>query len=128
MATGYLYCISNKTIPDILRIGVSDSPNDYVKRLNNAKIKYPTPFVLEFVKKVKNPIQKMYALYALLDNFTIHIHPDKDVFKLEVREAKMFFDLIEKDTSIIHYKKCIVIIIVILMSCVFWYYFKLTNE
>lgn len=122
MSTSYLYCISNKTIPDILRIGVSDSPAEYVKRLNNAKIKYPTPFILEFTKKVKQPIQKLHALYDVLDNFTIRIHPDKDVFKLEVREAKMVFDLI-KDTPDITYKKSIVMSIVFIVSCVFWYYF-----
>jgi hypothetical protein len=127
MTTGYLYCISNKTIPDILRIGYSESPTDYVERLNNAKIKYPNPFILEFTKKVNEPAQKIQALYDLLDHFTIRIHPDKDVFKLEVREAKMFFDLI-KDTepSNTSIKKNIIMSIVFIVLCVYAYYFCLT--
>jgi hypothetical protein len=130
MTTGYLYCISNKTIPDILRIGYADSPTDYVCRLNNAKIKYPTPFILEFTKKVKEPVQKVQALYDVLEHFTIRIHPDKDVFILEVREAKMVFDLIKgteppentfiKKNKI---KKNIIMSIVFIVLCVYGYYF-----
>lgn len=125
MSTGYLYCISNKTIPGILRIGITyeSSPLEYVKQLNNQKIKYATPFTLEFAKKIKKPKQHELALYALLEHFTIRIQPNKDVFKLNVEEAKMFFDLIDGDMWYkTNYKFTIIMIISVFMLCFMLYF------
>ena len=100
MSSGYVYCISNKTTPSVLRIGVTyESPLEYVKQLNNQKIKYPNPFILEFTKKVKQPKQKETDIYAFLEEFTIRPNSNKDIFKLALEEAKMLFDLIEEDQS-----------------------------
>ncbi len=124
MSTGYLYCISNKTTPSVLWIGVTyeSSPLEHVKQLNNQKIKYPTPFTLEFAKKIKKAKQKELTLYALLEHFTIRTQPNKDVFKLEVHEAKMFFDLIDGDMWYQNnYKFTVVMIISFIMLCFSWY-------
>jgi hypothetical protein len=125
MSTGYLYCISNKTIPGILRIGITfeSSPLEYVKQLNKQKIKYVTPFTLEFAKKIKKPKQHELALYALLEHFTIRIQPNKDVFKLNLEEAKMFFDLIDGEMWYKTNYKFIIVMIISVFMLSFMLYF-----
>ncbi len=110
----------------MLWIGVvyASSPLDHVKQLNNQKLKYPTPFTLEFAKKIKKPKQKELALYALLDHFTIRTQPNKDVFKIEVHEAKLFFDLIDGDMwHKNNYTFTVVMIISFILFCFMCYYF-----
>jgi hypothetical protein len=78
----------------------------------------------EFAKKVKNPLQKEVTIYTLLEHFTDRIHPDKDIFTIDIYEAKMFFDLIDGDTwTKTNYKQIFVIVIMMaaLSLCLFLY-------
>jgi hypothetical protein len=54
MSSGYLYCFSNKSMPNILKIGITE--RNLKLRLNEANAsdtwRPPTPYKLEFAKKL----------------------------------------------------------------------------
>jgi hypothetical protein len=51
--SGYIYCLSNKVFPNLLKIGkTKNDPIIRIKQLYTTGV--PLPFTLEFAKKVKN--------------------------------------------------------------------------
>ena len=99
MTDGYLYCFSNESMPGILKIGMTERTPEI--RLNEANSsdtwRPPTPYKIEFAKKVLNPKQKEVTLHNLLSQYTNRINPKREFFRVSLEEVKTFFELIDGD-------------------------------
>jgi hypothetical protein len=99
MSEGYLYCFSNESMPGILKIGMTERTPEL--RLNEANgsdtWKPPTPYKIEFAKKVLNPKQQETMIHKLLEQYTERINPKREFFRISVEKARIFFDLIDDD-------------------------------
>ena len=97
MEYGYLYCISNESMPEIFKIGIADQISELCNSFNNSDVwKPPTPYKIEFAKNVLYPIQKITLLYKLLSRYSTQIN-NSDYFKVSLEEVNTFFDLIDGD-------------------------------
>lgn len=98
-ATGYLYCFSNRTMPGVLKIGMTErEPQQRLKEANTSDTwRPPTPYVLEFAKKVKNPKYKETLLHTLLSQYTERINPKREFFRVSSEEVNAFFNLMDGD-------------------------------
>lgn len=99
MSHGFIYCFSNLSMPGILKIGMTERTPEI--RLNDANSsdtwRPPTPYKIEFAKKVFNPKQKEATLHTLLSQYTKRINPKREFFNVSPEEVKTFFDLIDGD-------------------------------
>ena len=97
MTDGFLYCFSNVSMPGILKIGMTERTPEI--RLNEANSsdtwRPPTPYKIEFAKKVFNSKQKESVLHMLLAQYTERINPKREFFRVSPEEVKTFFDLID---------------------------------
>jgi hypothetical protein len=99
MTDGYVYCFSNQSMPGILKVGMTERTPEI--RLNEANSsdtwRPPTPYIIEFAKKVLNPKHKETTLHNLLSQYTEQINPKREFFRVSSEEVKTFFDLIDGD-------------------------------
>ena len=99
MADGYLYCFSNQSMPGILKVGMTERTPEI--RLNEANSsdtwRPPTPYKIEFAKRVINPKQKETTIHILLSQYTERINPKREFFRVSSEEVNTFFDLIDGD-------------------------------
>jgi hypothetical protein len=94
---GYIYCMSNTSMPGIMKVGMTmRSPDERLKEANkHDTFKPPTPYRIDFAKCVTNPVLKELILHDLLARYTERIHPQREFFKVSSVEVKRFFDLID---------------------------------
>ena len=80
MTDGYIYCFSNISMPNILKIGTTErTPKERLKEANSPDTwKPPTPYKIEFAKKVKNPKEKETTLHKLLEQYTERINTRRE--------------------------------------------------
>lgn len=97
MTEGYIYCFSNVSMPGILKIGMTDrTPEIRLSEANSSDTwRPPTPYKIEFAKKVKNAIQKEKTLHILLEQYTSRINPRREFFNVSIEEIIKFFDLMD---------------------------------
>ena len=99
MNEGYIYCFSNKSMLGILKVGMTERTPDV--RLNEANSsdtwRPPTPYKIEFAKKVSNPKHKEITLHTLLSQYTERINPRREFFRVSSEEVKEFFNLMDGD-------------------------------
>jgi len=92
--TGYIYCFSNPSMPNILKIGMTErTPEERVKELFTTGV--PLPFKIEFAKSVKDPKGKESTLHLLLEQYTERINPRREFFRVSPEEVRKFFDLMD---------------------------------
>jgi hypothetical protein len=104
---GYVYCFSNPSFVGIVKIGMTTR---YIEeRLQEANHcgtwGPPTPYLIEFAKKVNNPREKEKVLHRLLEKYSERVNTNREFFKISVIDARLFFDLIDgeywnKDTIV----------------------------
>lgn len=97
MSEGYLYCFSNKSMSNILKVGMTErTPEIRLKEANASDTwRPPTPYKLEFAKKVNFPKQKESVLHKLLSQYTERINPKREFFRISLEEVRTFFELID---------------------------------
>ena len=93
--TGYVYCMSNASMPGILKIGMTSRTPDMRLRESNSSDTWrpPTPYHIAFAKKVTNPKQKETTLHKLLANVRLNDH--REFFKVSEDCVRTFFDLMD---------------------------------
>lgn len=94
---GYIYCFFNPSMPDILKIGMTErTPKERLNEANKSDTwKPPTPYEIIIAKKVNNPHKKEKTLHQLLEQYTERINSKREFFRISIEEIKKFFDLID---------------------------------
>lgn len=97
MTDGYIYCFSNPSMPGILKVGMTERTPDIRLSEANASDTWrpPTPYKLEFAKKISNPFQKEKTLHTLLEQYTDRINPRREFFRVSSEEVHKFFELMD---------------------------------
>lgn len=97
MSSGYLYCMTNVCMPNLLKIGMTErTPEERLKDANSPDTwRPPTPYVIEFAKLVTNPKQKEATLHKLLEQYTERVHPRREFFRLPLEDVRTFFELMD---------------------------------
>ena len=89
---GYIYCLSNDSYKDTYKIGFTkNDPLTRMVQLNTTGMLYP--FKLEFAKQVKNYQDKEKKLHLIFDKY--RVNKNREFFKIELKEIKQLFDLID---------------------------------
>jgi hypothetical protein len=101
--SGYIYCVSNESMPYILNIGITKTtPEIRVDGINGLTGNWrpPTPYKCEFAKRVWNIDRKIVAIHRLFAY--CRIHPEREFFRMSLEEARSVFDLLddEDDTGL----------------------------
>jgi len=96
---GYIYCLSNLSMPGILKVGMTTrTPSERLKEANSSDtFRPPTPYCLEFAKHVFHMKEKEKTLHQILDKYTERIHPRREFFRTSLEEVRLFFALIDGD-------------------------------
>ena len=94
---GYIYCMSNSSMPGIMKVGLTmRTPEERLKEANKSDtFKPPTQYTIEFAKYVASPMLKERILHDLLTRYTERINPQREFFRVSSSEVKRFFDLID---------------------------------
>lgn len=91
---GYIYCLSNPSFVGLYKVGFTkNSPLKRIKKLNNTSV--PFKFKIEFAKKVTNCIDKEKQLHFLLSKYGERVNSNREFFKIDLNEIKLFFNLID---------------------------------
>jgi polyhydroxyalkanoate synthesis regulator phasin len=93
---GYIYCVSNVSMPSILNFGITTTaPEVRLDDINGLSGKWrpPTPYKCEFAKRVCNIDKKITAIHRLLAKY--RIHPEREFFRVSLEEARAIFDLLD---------------------------------
>jgi len=94
MSEGSLYCFSNKLMPGIFKVGMTErTPEERLEEANRSNTWIAKPFESEFAKKVLNPKQKETTLHTLLSQY--RINPKREFFKISSEIIKKYFDLMD---------------------------------
>jgi len=94
--SGYIYCVSNVSMPYMLNIGITTTaPEVRLDDINGlyGKWRPPTPYKCEFAKRVCNIDKKITAIHRLLAKY--RIHPEREFFRVSLEEARAVFDLLD---------------------------------
>ena len=97
MSEGFIYCFSNPSMPGILKVGMTErTPKERLSEANASDTwRPPTPYKIEFAKKVSNSSQKEKTLHILLEQYTDRINPRREFFRVSPEEVSKFFDLMD---------------------------------
>ena len=97
---GYVYCVSNESMPSILNIGITSiAPEvrlDYINSLTGLW-RPPTPYKCEFAKRVRNIEKKKSAIDRLLAKY--RIHPIREFYRISLEKAQTIFDLLDDESE-----------------------------
>jgi hypothetical protein len=97
MTDGYIYCFSNLSMPGILKIGMTERTPRI--RLDEANVsdtwRPPTPYTIEFAKKVSNALAKEKTLHIILEQYTYRPHPRREFFHVSPEEVRKLLDLMD---------------------------------
>ena len=97
---GYIYAMSNKSMPGILKIGMTERSIE--ERLREANGTFTlTPFIVEMSKYVSNCKEKEKCIHQILQSKWVN--PKREFFQITIEEIKPIFDLI--DTIDVDYKE-----------------------
>lgn len=94
---GYIYCFSNPCMPGIVKIGMTDrTPEARLSEANASDTwRPPTPYKIEFAKKVLDASVKEKILHTLLEEYTDRINSRREFFRVSPEKVRIFVDLMD---------------------------------
>ena len=97
MTDGYIYCFSNQCMPGIHKVGMTERTPEIRLSEANASDTWrpPTPYKIEFAKKVSDASGKEKTLHTLLEQYTERINSRREFFRVSPEEVRKFFDLMD---------------------------------
>jgi hypothetical protein len=96
MSDGYIYCFSNPSMPDLVKVGMTErTPDERLYEANVSNTWIPLKFKIEFAKKCINPKKKEKMIHNLLSKYEDRVNESREFFKVTPEVVKMFFDLID---------------------------------
>jgi hypothetical protein len=94
MEEGWIYCMSNPSMPDLVKVGQTQhDPRQRAMQLYTTGV--PTEFHVEFAKKVKGYIEREKQLHALLEKHFARPNSSREFFRCKSEDVFEFFELIE---------------------------------
>lgn len=92
---GWIYAMTNPSMPGLTKVGMTTrEPEARLLEANTSGTwGPPTPYTLEFAKKVSKPLQKEKALHAVMKKE--RINPRREFFSISPEEVLKLFDLID---------------------------------
>lgn len=94
MSEGYLYCMSNESMPGIVKVGYTTrTPDERAKELNHTGL--PHKFRVEFAKLIQNVEEMEKAMHKLLSIYGERINEQREFFKISKDRVLEFFDLLD---------------------------------
>ena len=95
-SSGYIYCFSNISMPGIYKIGMTErTPEKRLSDANNCDTwRPPTPYKIEFAKKVMQPRLQENILHKILTEFGARINEKREFFSISIDKIKEQFDQI----------------------------------
>jgi hypothetical protein len=94
MSYGYVYVMSNLSMPGLLKIGYTERPvEERLQEANQGNTWIPMPFSLELSKFVNEPQKKEMTIHKILDAH--RVNPKREFFKTDLEQVKMLFDLMD---------------------------------
>lgn len=96
MSEGYIYCISNCSMPGLLKIGMTKrTPTERLAEANASNTWIPTPYIIEFAKRVNDVMKKEKMLHNLLSRYTERVNSQREFFRASTEQVLELFDLID---------------------------------
>lgn len=98
---GYVYCMSNASMPGIYKVGMTErTPEERLYEANQTDTwRPPTPYELEIVERVKNPREVENTLHKNLEKY--RIHPKREFFQVSLLIIQSFFNTIDSDKKVV---------------------------
>jgi T5orf172 domain len=93
MEEGWIYCLSNESMPGILKVGSTIDPEITCKQLYTTGV--PLPFKIEFAKYVKDYVKKEKTIHKILEQFTDRVNSSREFFKCSKMEVYALLELME---------------------------------
>ena len=91
---GYIYCVSNPMFNNIYKVGITE--RDPITNTNELYSKdIPTPYNLEFAKKVNNVREVEKTIHSILEKYGKKINTNRDFFEIDLNRIKSLFDFFE---------------------------------
>ena len=91
---GYVYCMSNESMPGLVKVGIvgeGRTPLDRARELFGTGV--PTPFVVEFAKRVQSPREKETEIHDILTELTERAYPRREFFRTSSDVVRKLFNL-----------------------------------
>jgi hypothetical protein len=94
MSFGYVYVMSNPSMPGLLKIGYTERPiEERLQEANQGNTWIPMPFSLELSKFVNEPQKKEMTIHKILDAH--RVNPKREFFNTDMEQVKILFDLMD---------------------------------
>lgn len=92
-------------MPGILKVGMTErNPEARLKEANSSDTwRPPTPYVIEFAKKVSNVKDKEKTLHIHLEKYNYRIHPQREFFRVSLEIVRKLFDRFEGEMWVEHH-------------------------
>lgn len=92
---GWVYVLSNKSMPHLFKIGYTGrSPAERLAEANQPDtFRPPTPYVIEFARKVPMANSKELRIHRALRRF--RVSPDREFFSTDLDEIRNLFELMD---------------------------------
>ena len=93
MSEGYIYCFGNKSMAGIYKIGMTQkTPEHRLSEANSSDTwRPPTPYTIEFAKRVSNPREKESIIHNILKHS--RISSKREFFNDSIERIRLIFDL-----------------------------------
>jgi hypothetical protein len=98
---GYVYCIVNKSLPGVCKIGcTTKTPEERAKSLHSSGVLYPTPFEVVYSKRVTNAFATERSIFRIImqDLKIQRCQKNKEFFVCSPEQVKHLFVNTEVDT------------------------------
>ena len=97
ITVGYVYCLSNDTMPGIYKIGRTDrTVEERMRELFSTGV--PVPFKCEFSKRVRNSKKIESDLHFALNEH--RVHRSREFFRISIDTIEHLFNLLTKSVDI----------------------------
>ena len=94
MDSGWIYAFSNPQMPELLKIGMTT--RDIEERLKDVNNTWnPYDFKIEIAKYVYDVKKKEKDLHLILTKYAERVNPNKEFFRISIKELTLFFNLID---------------------------------
>ena len=92
---GYVYCLTNACMPDIVKIGMTmDDPEVRAVELSSVT-GVPSPFQVAISKRIVNPREKEKALHELLTSLGFRVNNKREFFNCSLNIVGLLFAVID---------------------------------